>query len=80
MHAIPLHFMPYCVTGNSLPSLAFYFFRLTAVKLRVDFLQPFSSEDPPDEVLTSVDDLDVSVRWFQFHLFLNVCTTFATVF
>ncbi len=38
-------------------------------ELHVDFLQPFSSEDAPDEVLTSVDDLDVSVRWLQFHLF-----------
>ncbi len=42
---------------------------VTAVNLHVDFLQPFSSEDAPDEVLTSMDDLDVSVRWLQFHLF-----------
>ncbi len=27
MHAIPLQCTPYCVTGNSHPSLAFYFFR-----------------------------------------------------
>ncbi len=42
--------------------------RITAVNLHVDFLQPFSSEDSPDEVLTFVDDLDVSVRWLQFHI------------
>ncbi len=40
---------------------------VTAVNLHVDF----RSEDAPDEVLTSMDDLDVSVRWLQFHLFLK---------
>lgn len=38
-------------------------------ELHANFLQPFSSEDTPVEVLTSVDDLDVSVRLLQFHLF-----------
>ncbi len=38
-------------------------------ELACRFLQPFSSEDTPVEVLTSVDNLDVSVRWLQFHLF-----------
>ncbi|CAI9624246.1 unnamed protein product [Staurois parvus] len=32
-----------------------------------DFLQP-SSEDAPVEVLTSINGLDISVRWLQFHL------------
>ncbi|ROK87086.1 Calcium-binding mitochondrial carrier protein SCaMC-3 [Anabarilius grahami] len=34
---------------------------ITAVNLHANFLQPFSSEDAPVEVLTSVEDLDVSV-------------------
>ncbi|ROL48660.1 HEPACAM family member 2 [Anabarilius grahami] len=37
-----------------------YELEITAVNLHADFLQPFSSEDAPVEVLTSVDDLDVS--------------------
>ncbi|ROK35677.1 UBAP1-MVB12-associated (UMA)-domain containing protein 1 [Anabarilius grahami] len=34
--------------------------KITAVNLHANFLQPFSSEDAPVEVLTSVADLDVS--------------------
>ncbi|ROL51205.1 hypothetical protein DPX16_18533 [Anabarilius grahami] len=35
--------------------------KITAVNLHADFLQPFSRDDAPVEVLTAVDDLDVSV-------------------
>ncbi|CAI9599063.1 unnamed protein product [Staurois parvus] len=46
--------------------------KLTAVNLHGDFLQPYLSVDAPVEVLTSVltsiDVLDISVRWLQFHL------------
>ncbi|CAI9581117.1 unnamed protein product [Staurois parvus] len=42
------------------------------MNLHGNFLQPFSSEDAPVEVLMSVlmsmDGLDISVRWLQFHL------------
>ncbi|KAI7813993.1 putative peroxisome proliferator-activated receptor gamma coactivator 1-alpha, partial [Triplophysa rosa] len=34
--------------------------QITAVNLHAVFLQPFSSEDAPVEVLTFLDDLDAS--------------------
>ncbi|CAI9585152.1 unnamed protein product [Staurois parvus] len=39
-----------------------------AVNLNNGFLQPFSAHDASVEVLTSMDSLNVSVRWLQFHL------------
>ncbi|ROJ26378.1 hypothetical protein DPX16_12540 [Anabarilius grahami] len=42
--------------------------QITAVNLHADFIQPFSSEDAPVEVLTSMDDLDVSAMYSVKHL------------
>ncbi|ROI36369.1 Mdm2-binding protein [Anabarilius grahami] len=49
------HTDPQCHTDHKLQH------EITAVNLHADILQPFSSEDSPVEVLTSVDDLDISL-------------------
>ncbi|CAI9543543.1 unnamed protein product [Staurois parvus] len=49
--------------GKQSPQFDFLLLKVTAESLHGDFLQPFSSEVALVEVLTSVDGLDVSVRW-----------------
>ena len=57
MHAIPLQCTPYYVIGNSHPRL---------VNLHANFLRPPLIRG---HSCRGVSDLDISVRWLQFHLF-----------